>query len=422
MMWDFSRSSSGGQGSPPYYAQQHSRGISPAPPYVHSPPAGFDTYASGPPPAPFMPIGAPGSGMKFLHDNKTWCRPWMAPGASSAPAPRSPIAIHIQAHYTSHHSHSHTRRHSHSHGQSHSHSARPPSGQHGSSSPKISSAQHRPKPDRVQSLQPTSHDHHFMYSKCTGRKKALCIGINYRGQPNELHGCVNDAKNVTNFLMRRGYKEEDIVILTDDAKSSRQRPTRTNIIDAMHWLVKGAHTHDSLFFHYSGHGGQIKDKDGDEIDGYDEIIFPLDYKSAGYITDDDMHAIMVKKLPTGCRLTALFDSCHSGSILDLPYLYSSDGRVKGSQVTDRWVEYKSTPADVISWSGCKDSQTSADTWEQGVATGAMSYAFMTSLHQNPNQTYQELLRSIRVILRKRYSQKPQLSSSHRIDTNLRFII
>ena len=27
----------------------------------------------------------------------------------------------------------------------------------------------------------------------------------------------------------------------------------------------------------------------------------------------------------------------------------------------------------ISWSGCKDSQTSADTWEAGVATGAMSY-------------------------------------------------
>ncbi|KAI0666491.1 peptidase C14, caspase domain-containing protein [Trametes maxima] len=135
-----------------------------------------------------------------------------------------------------------------------------------------------------------------------------------------------------------------------------------------------------------------------------------------------MHTIMVKKLPSGCRLTALFDSCHSGSVLDLPYLYSSDGRVKGSQVTDRWVEYKSTPADVISWSGCKDSQTSADTWEKGVATGAMSYAFMSSLHQNPNQTYQELLRSIRVILKKRYSQKPQLSSSHRIDTNLRFII
>ena len=34
-----------------------------------------------------------------------------------------------------------------------------------------------------------------------------------------------------------------------------------------------------------------------------------------------MHDILVKPLPAGCRLTALFDCCHSGSVLDLPYEY-----------------------------------------------------------------------------------------------------
>jgi len=34
-----------------------------------------------------------------------------------------------------------------------------------------------------------------------------------------------------------------------------------------------------------------------------------------------MHDIMVKPLPAGCRLTAIFDCCHSGSLLDLPYEY-----------------------------------------------------------------------------------------------------
>ena len=52
-----------------------------------------------------------------------------------------------------------------------------------------------------------------------------------------------------NFLRRHGYKKEDIVILTDDAPDLRSRPTRVNILDAMHWLVKGAKPHDSLFFH-----------------------------------------------------------------------------------------------------------------------------------------------------------------------------
>lgn len=40
---------------------------------------------------------------------------------------------------------------------------------------------------------------------------------------------------------------------------------------------------------------------------------------------------------------------------------------------------KTSPADCIQWSGCKDSQTSADTSEAGKATGAMSYAFITAL-------------------------------------------
>jgi hypothetical protein len=34
---------------------------------------------------------------------------------------------------------------------------------------------------------------------------------------------------------------------------------------------------------------------------------------------------------------------------------------------------RTSSADVISWSGCKDSQTSADTVEAGESTGAMSY-------------------------------------------------
>ena len=92
-------------------------------------------------------------------------------------------------------------------------------------------------------------------------------------------------------------------MLTDDAKDPRAIPTRVNILDAMHWLVTGAKTHDSLFFHCavlyhvysthyltncvdSGHGGQTKDQDGDEADGYDEAIYPVDFNQVGHIVDD----------------------------------------------------------------------------------------------------------------------------------------
>jgi hypothetical protein len=219
-----------------------------------------------------------------------------------------------------------------------------------------------------------------------------------------------------------GYKNGDIVMLVDDTNNLRQMPTRQNILDAMRWLVKDAHPHDALFFHYSGHGGQVPDKDGDEVDGLDEVIYPVDYKKAGLIIDDEMHRIMVKSLPAGCRLTAIFDSCHSGTALDLPYIYHSNGRLKGAQTTQRALAEKATNADVISFSGCRDDQTSADTSQSGMAVGAMSYAFVKSLTRNPVQSYQELLKSVRDILKQHYQQKPQLSSSHPIDTNLRFII
>jgi metacaspase-1 len=97
-------------------------------------------------------------------------------------------------------------------------------------------------------------------------------------------------------------------------------------------------------------------------------------------------------------------------------MYHSDGRLKGLKISAfaHARKLRASRADVISFSGCKDSQTSADTVEGGLAVGAMSYAFMLSLKQEPNQTFQGLLKSVRRILRDKYDQKPQLSSSHKI--------
>jgi len=75
-------------------------------------------------------------------------------------------------------------------------------------------------------------------------------------------------------------------------------------------------------------GSIEQDLDGDEDDGYDEVIYPIDFKTAGHIVDDDIHDILVKPLPPGCRLTAIFDSCHSATAMDLPYIYSTEGKIK----------------------------------------------------------------------------------------------
>ncbi|GAA5829208.1 hypothetical protein JCM11251_004161 [Rhodosporidiobolus azoricus] len=306
---------------------------------------------------------------------------------------------------------------------------------------------------------PPSHMAQF-YSNLSGKRKALSIGINYTGTSSALNGCHNDSKNICKFLVERfNYKEEDIVMLMDTpGASGMSLPTKANILRAMQWLVQGAQPNDALFFHFSGHGGQTADRDGDEEDGNDETIYPLDHKTVGTIVDDEMHAILVASLPQGCRLTAIFDCCHSGSALDLPYIYSTKGVLKepnmladagqgalgaatsylrgdiggalkslgglgkrlmnGDKATAYAKQTRSSNADVISWSGCKDTQTSADTSMQGQATGAMSWSFITALTKYPQQTYLQLLNTIRDELEGKFSQKPQLSCSHELDVNL----
>jgi len=85
------------------------------------------------------------------------------------------------------------------------------------------------------------------------RKKALLIGINYFGDPNQLLGCINDSRDVFGFLNGYyGFRYQDTIILTDDQIYEDKRPTGANIRYWMKWLVKDAEPQDSLFFHYAG--------------------------------------------------------------------------------------------------------------------------------------------------------------------------
>jgi Caspase domain len=130
--------------------------------------------------------------------------------------------------------------------------------------------------------------------KIHGKRKALFIGINYKGQQGELRGCLNDVKNIRAFLHSH-YKIDEEKVLTDDNPASM--PTRANIMAGFKWLREGAQAGDSLILHYSGHGGTQKDNDGDEEDGMDETLCPVDYASSGVIVDDEVHDVLVRGLP-----------------------------------------------------------------------------------------------------------------------------
>jgi hypothetical protein len=146
-----------------------------------------------------------------------------------------------------------------------------------------------------------------------GRHKALLIGINYKKTRAELRGCVNDAKSMQDLLKRNGYPDDGshMLLLSDESSRGREyQPTTDNIMKAFKWFMNDVRKGDILFFHFSGHGGQVPDKTGHEIDGYNETIVPVDYSRSGQITDDVLWGSLVYNLPEGARLTALMDMCH----------------------------------------------------------------------------------------------------------------
>jgi metacaspase-1 len=85
-----------------------------------------------------------------------------------------------------------------------------------------------------------------------------------------------------------------------------------------------------------GHGTKLRDESGDEDDGYDEALVPVDFQEgAEMIRDDDLYDTLIKPLSAGVHVVSLMDCCHSGTILDLPYIFKADGSTpNGMQLDD----------------------------------------------------------------------------------------
>ena len=139
------------------------------------------------------------------------------------------------------------------------------------------------------------------------------IGINYKGTRAKLDGCINDVRNTWRSLVHLGFqaiKNRTIKVLTEEDEI---QPTRANILSAISWLTRDAKAGDVFYFHYSGHGAQLRDSSGDEADGKDESIIPLDFQRSGSINDDELDRRLLRPLPVGVTIFCIFDCCHSGA-------------------------------------------------------------------------------------------------------------
>jgi len=207
--------------------------------------------------------------------------------------------------------------------------------------------------------------------------------------------------------------------------------------------------------------------------GYEDTICPVDYQQNGQLNSDTLHKLLVSKLAPSNQLFVVFDCCHSGSALELPFVYRTDadgnvnllddlkqakrlygaaehliqggfsmekvGEAKqlyagahdfceglkhlGQQKQEGWGEDEDAQGwgkenkAVFMLSGCKDDQTSADATIGGSHVGAMSWALLKTLNERPGLSYIQVLQETRHLLAGQYTQIPQLSIGLEVDLN-----
>jgi hypothetical protein len=240
-------------------------------------------------------------------------------------------------------------------------------------------------------------------------KKALCVGINYYSVPqNTLNGCIDDVINVKNMLIDAyGFQRQNITVLRDDVVNAPlSLPTKQNILNNLNTLVYNSANCDEIWFHYSGHGGLIQMS----ATQTDSFIVPVDFKTAGYILDNDLRSIIMK---AKCKFVIFIDSCNSEAVCELPYEFQYQNP---NSYTKNTLYSPLLNTNIYMISGCKTYQTSADTYDYeyreyvGAFTDAMLHCLRNANHNiNILPLYQSICTYLAV---NGYTQVPVLSSSN----------
>jgi metacaspase-1 len=266
-------------------------------------------------------------------------------------------------------------------------------------------------------------------------KRAVLIGVNrYRVPGADLRGCVNDVINMQKALTQHyGFSKADITTLTD------LKATQKAMQSAIAQLIRGGRRGDVLLVHFSGHGSNVPDNDGDEADSRDEILCPTDLDWKNPFRDDWLRKTF-DSMRAGVSLTVITDCCHSGTITRA--VQPPDAKIKERYLPSPWdlvacesgrklrgvrrsALHKAPAAarrtrDIVSAelpevliSGCRADQTSADAFIGGSYNGALTFNLAAAINDAKGAlTYRELHDATMTKLRRgRYAQVPQLEGT-----------
>jgi len=253
-------------------------------------------------------------------------------------------------------------------------------------------------------------NHSFNFTKydvnnTTGDKRALLIGCNYTGTGNQLDGCINDVNLIKSLIQPWGF---NVTMMTDNSKGNLY-PNKNNInFQLLDFIKNKTKPGDTLLIYYSGHGSLVTDSIGGDEGNFaqDSAIVPLNFTSrSDFILDDTIRSYLVQA-EENANIFLCFDSCNSGSVCDLRYLcfdasYRDFPGNKNSEIITRTIskindKYLDTKANIVSLSGCKDTQTSKELRINGTPHGALTYSIYATLGSlTPDIKFSKFLQTIK---------------------------
>lgn len=161
------------------------------------------------------------------------------------------------------------------------------------------------------------------YSAEAQTKRALLVGVSDYGNamedPNKWANIsgANDIVLLTPLFTEQGYSVTSLV----DGQA-----TYAGITEALEQLASDSQKEDIVYIHFSMHGQPFEDLNGDEEDGWDEALIPVDaemlyaegvYEGKNHLLDDELEGYFNQirnKLGSEGQLVVILDACHSGTI------------------------------------------------------------------------------------------------------------
>lgn len=231
---------------------------------------------------------------------------------------------------------------------------------------------------------------------------------------------LNDVPLIKGALKAQGFKDENITVIAD------RQATLEGMKNAFDkYLIQKVKKGDIAVFHYSGHGQQIIDDNGDEGDGLDEALVPFDATqepkpgSTPKHFRDDLLGKKIKELrtalgPTG-NLLLILDACHSGTATRGLGIKRGTNKIYGTpeelkQLRSRKntedqdygiIEDGSNLAPMAAFEASSPDQCNSEAEANGQGVGSLSLAFSRAIEKvskegDKNTTYRGLFDDIKV--------------------------